>query len=103
MKNWINRHLNWLIVITHFGLIWGYGIFLAVFDELTPPPAFAFTIFAVLILVNAYVLFKKGRSLFWMLTLPLTGFIFPLMLANKNTGQYQNSKTPSGQTVQHRP
>lgn len=91
MKSWINKHLNWYLIIAAVMLpalstvlvsllnpdnIAGIGYVFGVVYYLIIMPAFSW-----------FVLNKKGRSRAWILLYPWTFIIIPLALSNKTAPQ----------------
>lgn len=98
MKDWINRHLNWTLIIFVFVIVYpigfiAYGILAAIGSSLDPGNfgyAFGQAYFIFIVpLFCIYIMLKKGRSGWWILLYPLTGILIPLFLLNKKTGQWQ--------------
>lgn len=103
MKDWINRHLNWTLAIIAVAIPALAGAIISVLAGTPGEYVGMLDVFwliqlgLVLPVSCLLVLNAKGRSGWWILLYPVTLFIIPLLLSNKNTGQ-QESQTSSRQT-----
>ena len=89
--NWFQRHLNWTWVLAYLLILVGafmFGALMGILDPNVDEDAVGVVaeIFGgiFIIIVSGWVIRQKGRSLWWLLTVPLLlGWGLPLWLENK--------------------